>query len=660
MSQESDPSMPPDIASTPDLPVPPGSGQPGQDASPEEKDLWWFKNVYQGDHVPQFTLRAVLVGGLIGIPMAASNLYTSIKLGWAFGVTITACVMAYSLSTLMKGLGMRPLTMLENNCMQSTASAAGYSTGGTVAAAFGALLLMTGQHTPWPILAAFVLLTALLGVFLAVPFKRQMVNHEQLAFPTGIAAAETTRSLYSEGASAKRKANILLLALAVGALVGALRMAADTCKSFGWTDVAANLGAMFPTEFNLPHEWIPVLGGTTLLHGFVFETSVLLIAAGVITGFRVGFSMLLSSALLYFVLTPILFRHDQTLAEGVTKSLTLGLDAETGLNKTNPTRWGLWTGTALLVFASLTGIALQWKTVARAFTGARGGGKGAAEMARIEVPGSWMIIGMVPVSIALVALLYISFHISIPLGILSVFMSFVVALVCCRSTGETDTTPIGAMGKVTQLLYAGLPGARGVASVNLMAAGATSSAGTAAADLLTDLKSGYLLGANPRKQFLAQFCGIFVGTAAVVPIWYMLAPNAKTFEKYNPYAANMWKAMAEVLSGGLDTLPKTALWSACAGALIGILLPVLEKVMPKHRHLLPSAMGLGLGFVVPFQNAISFFLGGVIAWWWSKKRPLSAGEYMIAIAAGLIAGEGLISAVSAIIQTAVGLTQGAS
>lgn len=267
----------------------------------------------------------------------------------------------------------------------------------------------------------------------------------------------------------------------------------------------------------------------------------------------------------------------------------------------------------------------------------------------------WMVVGLVPVSIALVVLLYVSFNISIPLGILSVLMSFVVALVCCRSTGETDTTPIGAMGKVTQLLYSVLPGARGVPSINLMAAGATSSAGGSAADLLTDLKSGYLLGANPRKQFLAQFFGIFFGTAAVVPIWYLLAPNKEKFESYSPISANMWKAMAEVLTDGLDKLPKTALWAACAGALIGIALPVIEKLAPKARRWLPSAMGLGLGFVVPFQNAISFFLGGVIAWIWSKKRPLSATEYMVAIAAGLIAGEGLMSAVSAISQTTAGL-----
>ena len=126
-----DPTSPPPASPLPEIPPP-----PGPDATPEEKDLYWFKHVYQGDKVPQFTWRAVLVGGVIGMVMAASNLYTSIKLGWAFGVTITACVLAYSLGSLMRGFGMKPLTMLENNCMQSTASAAGYSTGGTVAAAF--------------------------------------------------------------------------------------------------------------------------------------------------------------------------------------------------------------------------------------------------------------------------------------------------------------------------------------------------------------------------------------------------------------------------------------------------------------------------------------------------------------------------------------------
>ena len=100
--------------------------------------------------------------------------------------------------------------------MQSTASAAGYSTGSTVGTAFGALFLIQGVHQPWYILMPFVLLTALLGVFLAIPMKRQMINQEQLRFPSGIAAAEPLRSLYSKGVEAIQKAYALLIALIIG------------------------------------------------------------------------------------------------------------------------------------------------------------------------------------------------------------------------------------------------------------------------------------------------------------------------------------------------------------------------------------------------------------------------------------------------------------
>ena len=88
-------------------------------------------------------------------------------------------------------------------------------------------------------------------------------------------------------------------------------------------------------------------------------------------------------------------------------------------------------------------------------------------------------------------------------------LSFALALVACRVTGETDTTPVGAMGKIMQLTFGVL--APGNMNVNLMSANITAGAAGASADLLTDLKSGYLLGAHPRKQFIAQFCGIFIG-----------------------------------------------------------------------------------------------------------------------------------------------------
>jgi len=89
------------------------------------------------------------------------------------------------------------------------------------------------------------------------------------------------------------------------------------------------------------------------------------------------------------------------------------------------------------------------------------------------------------------------------MGALSVIMTFFLPAVACRATGETDITPIGAMGKITQLSY-GITAPSDI-TANLMTAGVTAGAAASSADLLTDLKSGYLLGANPRKQFIAQF-----------------------------------------------------------------------------------------------------------------------------------------------------------
>src|SRR6266700_2818762 len=103
-------------------------------------------------------------------------------------------------------------------------------------------------------------------------------------------------------------------------------------------------------------------------------------------------------------------------------------------------------------------------------------------------------------------------------------MSFVLSLVACRATGETDTTPIGAMGKVMQLLFALFHPKQLIP--NLASAGIAANSAIGSADLLTDLKSGYLLGANPRKQFLAQFAGIFVGTVVTVLAFRLLVPDA--------------------------------------------------------------------------------------------------------------------------------------
>jgi uncharacterized oligopeptide transporter (OPT) family protein len=189
-----------------------------------------------------------------------------------------------------------------------------------------------------------------------------------------------------------------------------------------------------------------------------------------------------------------------------------------------------------------------------------------------------------------------------------------------------------------------------------MAAATGANSAASSADLLTDLKSGYLLGANPRKQFVAQFIGVFFGTLAVVPFWYLMVPTKEKLEAFNPPATNMWRAVAELLSGGgFDQLPPSAKLALVGGALVGVALPLLARLFPKAAPYLPSAMGLGLSWVMTFSNCQAFAIGAVIAWLWARVHARTGTAYTVPLASGLIAGESLIKAIIAMTATAVGL-----
>ena len=105
----------------------------GFKGTPEEIERQWFEQVYKGrgDSMAQLTWRAVLMGSVLGGVLSLTNLYIGLKSGWGFGVAITACILSYAIWTGLVGAGIAKtkMTILENNCMQSTASAAGYSTG---------------------------------------------------------------------------------------------------------------------------------------------------------------------------------------------------------------------------------------------------------------------------------------------------------------------------------------------------------------------------------------------------------------------------------------------------------------------------------------------------------------------------------------------------
>jgi uncharacterized oligopeptide transporter (OPT) family protein len=594
-----------------------------------ESEAHWFRHVYRGDKEAQLTVRAVIMGSLLGGFMSLSNLYVGLKTGWGLGVAITACILSFAiwktLHTLFPKLFVTEMTILENNCMQSTASSAGYSTGGTMVSAIAAYLMVTGEHMPWPVLAAWTLSLAALGVFMAVPLKRQMINIEQLKFPSGIAAAETLKSLHATGAESAKKARALGVSGVFGGLVAWFR---DAAIPFG-----------IPAHLNIPG----VLGGFPLARWTIsFDMSAIMIAAGSIIGWRVGWSLMLGACVNYLVLAP------KMVELGAINAEKLGYRAIVG--------WSTWAGASLMVASGLTAFALQWRTVARALSGVTrifkaDPGEGHDPLAKIEVPTSWFVVGTLLSGGACVALLATEFDTKVWMGCLAVAMTFFLGIVACRATGESDITPMGAMGKVTQLTFGALAPAN--VATNLMTAAVTAGAASSSADLLTDLKSGYLLGANPRKQFIAQFLGIFAGTLVVVPAFYLLVPTAATLgtDQWPAPAAQTWKAVADLLANGVHALHPTAQMGIVWGGLVGIVLPLLEALLPpKVRRMLPSATGLGLALVIPFFNSLGMFIGALIALGFEKAKPKLADLYIVPVASGIIAGESIMGVVVALLS----------
>ena len=127
----------------------------GFQGTPEEIERQWFEKVYKGrgDSMRQLTWRAVLMGSVLGAVLSLTNIYIGLKAGWGFGVAITACILSYAIWSGCHGIGIAktPMTILENNCMQSTASSAGYSTGGTLISAFAAYIILNGHPLPIPL-----------------------------------------------------------------------------------------------------------------------------------------------------------------------------------------------------------------------------------------------------------------------------------------------------------------------------------------------------------------------------------------------------------------------------------------------------------------------------------------------------------------------------
>jgi OPT family oligopeptide transporter len=314
-----------------------------------------------------------------------------------------------------------------------------------------------------------------------------------------------------------------------------------------------------------------------------------------------------------------------------------------------PRGWILWPGVALMVVEALASLALSWRTFVRALklpTVAAASG----EPDRERIPNSWWIGGLVAGSLFTCVIAQSVFAIPWYLTLVAIAMSAVLAAVAARSVGETNINPIGGVGKVTQLVFGGL--APGQIGTNVMAAAITSGGASQAGDLMQDLKTGYLLGASPRKQFVAQLCGICAGVVLVVPVYRIFTTAYELGGDRLPApAAFAWKAVAELLVKGVDALPPHAATAMSLAAAVGILLPLLRRIEPLKPYI-PSGLAMGIAMIIPAYTSLLMFCGLVVWLIWKWLRPDSNEKYTFAVASGLIAGEGLMGIVNAVLTIA--------
>ncbi len=427
----------------------------------------------------ELSARALATGLLLGALLAPSNVYSGLKIGWSFNMSIIALLVGFAFwQGIARAFGRPRWSLLESNINQTTASSCASIISGGLVAPIPAYTLLTGQQLDSLALMAWVFSVSFLGIWVAWYLRPGLIAGSGLRFPEGMATLATLQQIYSQGAEAGRR----LWVLGSAALLAAGTKLIDT---FFWS---------------LPR-WAPSAQLERLT--FTFEPSLLLVGFGGIVGLRVGLSLLLGALLAWGLLAPWL------LAEGLVRLPA----AATGPQFATLIEWLLWPGVSLMVCATLTSLRLR---LLRSRTATRRG-------SRRWRPQGWPAAGLA-LAITLVVALQISlFGIAPALALLSIPLALLLAMVAARVVGATGIPPIGAIGQLSQLGFGVF--APGQVPVNLMSANTAGGAAGQCTDLLNDFKVGHAIGATPARQAVAQCVGILLGSVVGVLAYQLLIPD---------------------------------------------------------------------------------------------------------------------------------------
>lgn len=567
---------------------------------------------------PELTLPGVLVGYLLGALIAVSIGYASLQLGFSIEGSELAAILGFA---ILRGL-LRRNSIIENNINQSLASSVNAASAGMMFSV-PALFILGYDDFNWMLMVLGCITGGVLGIAFIIPLRKQMIDFERLPFPGGIAVATI---LKSPGAGI-RKAYYLVGGAVVAGSVYALALA-------------------FPQFQELKvGEWL----GLPEYMNAIWSVSLMTVGVGFLSG-RGGVYFIVGGYVCFWILAPIL---------NLNGLIPTG-EALAALGGADHLRTALFrpVGIGMLIGGALTGVVLALPLIVSAVRSMQQASKTKSAVSRDELPIKFLYFAvaggvLLMLVLATTSVPEMTLGRGIAMALLGTLWVWMAGVILSECIGRTNWSPLSGMTliAVTILIFIasagdGMP-ARSTVIASVMVGAAACVAMSQATDLMLDLKTGYLVGAQPRKQQIAQFLGTWLGPILIMALIFVL--HSESPMGGPKYSAPQGQALASITQGILGGDVPTQKYLAGAG--LGALL---------------SASGIGglgilvgLGFYLPFNIVLTYTIGTVLRVTLDRVKGSEFSENVgIPIAAGLIVGEALVGVGYALVQIASAMGQG--
>lgn len=585
------------------------------------------RTIHRGPY-PELTWPAVIVGWMLGAMIAVSIGYASLILGFSIEGSELAAILGWG---ILRGV-LRRTSIVENNINQTIASAVNGASAGMMFSIPALFILSTPSRDPTgefasltqfniPLMVLACITGGVLGLAFIIPLRKQLIDFDRLAYPGGIAVAAI---LKSPGAGLQKA----LYLIGAGIVSGAFYLAA--IKLTGSDHPDWTLGE----QLGLP----PYLNVTLFL-------SLMTIGVGFLSG-KGGLWFGTGGFLCYWLLAPLLVHVGQG---GVTELL----------DDPNALRVALYrpTGIGMLIGAALGGIVAALPLILSAF-------KSLQESSRSNYGDSAAISDEMPIRLLYVAIVAGVFVLAticyqsvgdemtlwraVLMAVLGTVWVWVAGVIVSECLGRTNWSPLSGMTliAVTILLVIARAGMSSPAAIlsSVMVGAAICVAIAQAGDMMLDLKSGYLIGAMPRRQQIAQFIGCWLGPLIVIGLIFVL---------HKQY-----------------TLGSTNLPAPQGEALASMIQGIVSDNVPTYRYVAGAGLGgalafsglggigvlIGLGFYMPFDIVLTYTLGNLLRILADRWLGRHFSEHIgVPVAAGLIVGEAMVGVGYAFYQILQGM-----